>query len=289
MKRILITGKDSYIGTSFEKWVSQWPEKYEVTTIDTISKKWKRMSFDSFDVILHVAAIVHKKNISRSEYMDVNCKLPFNIAQKAKGSGVKQFVFISSMSIYGKIEGIITNKEQPRPTTLYAKSKYEAEKQLQYLEDKKFKVAIIRPPMVYGKGCKGNYDTLSRFAKKVHCFPDYYNKRSMIYIDNLINFLCFIIRTEETGIYCPQNEQYVCTKELVNAISIINNNQIHYFKELNWVIKLLVKKVSLFKKVFGDLCYCKELSNFDKWNYNILSFEESIIETEYKEDNSLYE
>ncbi len=93
MKRILITGAGSYIGTSFENWINNWPEKYQLKTIDMRGNEWKDKSFGSYDVIYHIAAIVHVKENDIEKYFRVNRDLAIEVAKKAKEEGVKQFIF----------------------------------------------------------------------------------------------------------------------------------------------------------------------------------------------------
>lgn len=158
MKKILITGANSYIGTSFEKYVSQWPEKYEIDTVDMIDGSWREKSFAGYDAVFHVAGIAHRKETKENEhlYYEVNRDLAIETARKAKQDGVPQFIFLSSMSVYGKNTGIITQETPIVPKSDYGKSKAEAEKGIEVLQDANFNVAILRPPMIYGKGCKGN-------------------------------------------------------------------------------------------------------------------------------------
>ncbi len=284
MKRILITGKDSYIGTSFEKWVSRWPEEYKVDTVDTITDDWKKMDFSKFDVILHVAAIVHKKekNEMRILYQKVNCDLPVRIAQKAKAEGIKQFIFMSTMSVYGLNFGCI-NKETPeKPKTFYGKSKLAAEKRLQELEDGKFQIAMIRPPMIYGKGSKGNYPKLARLAQKTPIFPDIENERSMLYIENLCEFIRLMIDNEARGIFFPQNKEYVKTTELVKTIAEVYGKKMRLTRGFNPIMHLLGKHIYLINKVFGSLVYEKAMSGYKNYEYSVVNFEESIRLTESK-------
>ena len=168
MKKILITGANSYIGTSLEKWLGKNPDKYYVDTVSTRDDAWKKKDFSEFDVVFHVAGIAHIKETKENQdlYYKVNRDLAFEAAKKAKAGGVKQFVFLSSMSIYGQDVGPIGINTIPNPKTAYGKSKYEAETMVLELEDDSFKVAILRPPMVYGPNSKGNYQLLSKFAKK---------------------------------------------------------------------------------------------------------------------------
>src|SRR5699024_4967609 len=95
------------------------------------------------------------------------------------------------------------------PKNTYGKSKSDAEKLIIELETDDFKVAILRPPMVYGEGCKGNYQLLRRVALVSPIFPDFKNKRSMIHIDVLSKKIERIIVKNEHGIFCPQDTQYV--------------------------------------------------------------------------------
>ncbi|WP_270507994.1 NAD-dependent epimerase/dehydratase family protein [Eubacterium limosum] len=282
MKRILITGKDSYIGTSFEKWVSMWPEKYEVATVDTINNQWKAIDFSSFDVILHVAAIVHKKEKKELAdlYEKINCNLPIEISQKAKLEGVKQFIFMSTMSVYGIDTGVVDQNTLLNPKTLYGKSKLKAENKLKKIESNCFKITIIRPPMVYGKYAKGNYRRLAKVARKIPIFPDIQNERSMIYIDNLCEAIRIAIEKEKTGILFPQNKEYVQTTELVKNIAVTHGKAVLFIKWFNPLIQVGIKKSSFMKKIFGSLVYEKSMSTKDGFNYCLVGFEESIKITE---------
>lgn len=108
-KRILITGENSYIGSSFANWLQQWPEDYAVDTVDMIDDGWKNRSFAGYDVVFHVAGIAHIKETSQNAelYYQVNRDLAFEVAEKAKKDGVNQFIFVSSMSVYGLEQGVI--------------------------------------------------------------------------------------------------------------------------------------------------------------------------------------
>src|SRR5699024_450683 len=96
------------------------------------------------------------------------------------------------MSVYGLEEGVIDDNTPLNPTTHYGKSKLQAEEKINELNNNSFKVAIVRPPMIYGKGCKGNYQRLRRLALITPVFPYIDNKRSMIYIDNLRAFISIL-------------------------------------------------------------------------------------------------
>lgn len=281
MKRILITGVNSYVGNRLEAWLVKEPDNYIVDKISLRDESWKDRDFSIYDSIVHVVGIAHRKETKDNKglYYEVNRDLTFNIAQKAKQEGVPHFIFLSSMSVYGIDEGIIDEKTKPNPKSHYGKSKFEAEQLILSLENEQFKVAILRPPMIYGKGCKGNYRRLAKLARKVPIFPDIENKRSMIYIDNLSEFIKIIIDSHKNGLFFPQNSEYVNTTELVTLIATFNGKRIKLTKVFNPIINRLSNETVT--KVFGDLVYSNKLAsrNFTK-SVIFIDFEESIKQTE---------
>lgn len=288
MKRILITGKDSYIGTSFEKWVRQWPNDYQIDTLDT-KGDWQSYDFSPYDVVFHVAGIAHVDAKANMEdlYYRVNRDLTIEAAQKAKAEGVKQFIFMSSIIVYGDSsklgeKRVITKNTTPTPTNFYGNSKLQAEQGILPLQDKNFNVVILRPPMIYGKGSKGNYPKLARLARKIPIFPDIENERSMLYIENLCEFIRLMIDNEARGVFFPQNKEYVKTTELVKTIAEVYGKKMRLTKVFNGLIRCCSKKVSAINKVFGSLVYEKEMSNYQNFKYCICDVKDSIIKTESK-------
>lgn len=284
MKNILITGKNSYIGTNLEKWLAKYPEDYEVELISLRDSSWERRDFSQYDVAYHVAGIAHIKETPENKelYYEVNRDLAYEIAKKAKREGVKQFIFLSTMSVYGMETGIIHENTPLEPKSNYGKSKLEAEKLIKSLEDDVFKIAIIRPPMVYGKGCKGNYPKLAKLAKITPIFPDINNQRSMIYIDNLSEFVRLLIDNNENGLFLPQNDEYVKTSEMVKIIAEVHGKRVRLTKLFNPLFKLF--NISVINKVFGDLVYKKNFSKYRN-TYSTNSFLDSISLTEKEKMN----
>lgn len=281
MKRILITGEGSYIGSSFENWVRQWPEKYQVESIDVKSDNWRSLSFSSYDTIYHLAAIVHVKENDTDMYFKVNRDLAVEIAKKAKAEGVKQFIFLSTMGVYGRETGFIDRNTKPNPKTPYAESKLEAEELLKGLDDDSFKVSALRPPIVYGKDCRGNYPRLASMALKLPIFPKVENERSMIFIDNLSEFVRLTIDKELSGLLFPQNKEYVNTTELVQFIAKTHGKEFKATGVFNPFVSLGVKISETFSKVFGSFTYdIKMPGGPGEYNYETCSFEESIERTE---------
>src|SRR5699024_12036773 len=142
---------------------------------------------------VYVACIVYVMRNQKKEvtYYEVNRDLTIETAKKVKSEGVKQFIFLSIIIVYGENidnKGIITKDTLPEPSNFYGNSKLQAEKGIEPLDDSDFNVAILRPPMIYGKGSKGNYPKLSKAAQKLPIFPDMDNQRSMLHIDNLSEF-----------------------------------------------------------------------------------------------------
>ncbi len=281
-KSILITGIHSYIGNGLKEYICHNDLPVEVATVSMRDDSFKKLDYSQFNSIVHVASIVHQKagKIDFSDYYHCNVEKTIEIAQLAKEAGVIHFVFLSSMAVYGS--GVIRiNKDSiPQPDNYYGRTKLIAEEKLLELADDNFKIAIVRPPMVYGKDCPGNYKVLSRLASRVRFFPEIENERSMIYIDNLSIYLYEIINSGSDGIYHPQNVEYVNTFNLVQEIASCHGHDITGIKILNPMINVLRKYISVFKKVFGDLTYDKSLSILEKGNYHLVEFKETIKETE---------
>lgn len=286
MKKVLITGANSYIGTSFEKYVKENNIDFEMDTLDLLDPKWENYDFSGYDSVFHVAGIAHfSKDESKKElYYKVNTDLTDQVAKIAKQAGVYQFIFMSSIIVYGDStsgERVITKQTKPNPSDFYGDSKWQAEQKLNKLSDNTFKVVIIRPPMIYGKGSKGNYLKLSKLAQRTPIFPKFLNSRSMLHIDNLCEFIKQVINLELSGIFFPQNSEYVNTSELVKSIAKVHGKKIYFTKVFNPIIKLLFYSDTV-KKVFGNLVYEKEMSIYE-FNYQLVDFKDSICITEVLE------
>ena len=290
MKRILITGANSYIGTSFENYIkTNFMESYEIDTIDMVDSGWRNKSFSGYDSIFHVAGIAHSDNgkISPEKeklYYAVNTDLTIETAKKAKADGVTQFIFMSSAIVYGESAPIgksklITIDTQPCPANCYGDSKLQAENGIQALDDDNFKVVILRPPMIYGKGSKGNYPTLSKLAQKLPVFPYVKNERSMLYIENLCEFVRLMVENSERGIFWPQNAEYSNTTELVKMISEVHNKKIIIVKGFGWLLRILSHFTGMVNKAFGNLSYSMCLSEYIT-EYRVTTLEKSIKEAE---------
>lgn len=258
MKRILITGANSYIGTSFEKYIKEnFPDQYQVDTIDMIDGSWREKSFVGYDSVFHVAGIAHQKETKENAhlYYEINRDLAVEVAKKAKTDGVTQFIFLSSMSVYGMDTGVITRDTKPNPKTNYGKSKLQAEEQIVELRDDSFKVCVLRPPMVYGDGCKGNYNTIIKIVKTFPFFPKINNKRSMVRIDNLVAFIKEAADKKMDGLYFPQDNEYANTSKLAKQIAEAMDKNIYLSYFLGFLVLCLRPFSRTLKKAFGSLVY----------------------------------
>ncbi|MBR2088153.1 MAG: NAD-dependent epimerase/dehydratase family protein [Oscillospiraceae bacterium] len=289
MKRILITGAGSYIGTSFEKYLKQWPDRYYVDTVDMIDGTWREKDFSGYDTVFHVAGIAHSDSGKISEersklYYQVNTDLTIETAQKAKDEGVKQFIFMSSAIVYGESAPIgkpklITRDTPVSPANCYGDSKVQAENGIRKLEDLFFKVVILRPPMIYGKGSKGNYPVMAKMAQKLPLFPNVENRRSMLYIENLTEFIRLMIENEETGTFFPQNAEYSNTSQLVKEIAKVHGKKVTLVKGFTWALKIMSHCTGIVNKAFGNLAYDQEISQYRE-DYRKCSLKSSIYQTE---------
>ena len=292
MKKILITGANSYIGTSFEKYMAQWPERYQVDTVDLIDGSWREKAFAGYDAGFHVAGIAHSDTGNVTEerkalYYQVNTDLTVEVAKKAKSEGIGQFIFMSSAIVYGDSapigqQKVITADTPLAPANFYGDSKVQAEKGILPLNDDDFHVVVLRPPMIYGPGSKGNYPVLSKLAQKLPVCPKVAIQRSMLYIGNLAEFVRLMSENREQGIFWPQNGEYSNTTELVRLIANAQGKNILIVPGLGWALKLLGPATGLVNKAFGSLSYDMELSRYRE-DYRKYSLAESIELTEGKQ------
>ena len=281
MKRILIAGTNSYLGEQIANWLSALPERFQTHTLDTRDPAWPQFDFAGYDAVVLVAGIVHQKETPESAalYQAVNHRLAVDVAARAKAAGVLQFVFFSTMSVYGLVVGHIGAGSSPAPSTLYGQSKLAAEQDLALLADGRFHVAILRPPMIYGRGCKGNYPRLSALILKLPVFPRVPNERSMLYIDCLCLFLTRLLESGEGGLYFPQNQAFVATDALARQIALAHGKQLWQPRGLGWLLSQLSRRGGTVGKVFGSLTYDQAMSGAFRQDAQP-TFEETVRATE---------
>lgn len=290
MKRVLITGANSFVGTNIEQWLMKEPDDFLVDTIDTMNGIWKQADFSKYDAVFHVAGIAHvdPKPEMASLYYKVNRDLSIEIATHARDCGVRQFIYMSSRIVYHtskSLKGDVTYPNTiPDPNDFYGDSKLQAEKGLIKLESDSFRIAIIRPPMIYGKKSKGNFLRLGWLATKTPIFPEWHNKRSMLFIDNLAEFVKNLIEKELSGTFYPQNKELADTVEIVRFFAHKYNKKIwisRIFNPFVWLGSFFLKPLP---KMFADSYYVQEMSKYD-FDYQLVSFEDSLKGIEITEAN----
>ncbi len=278
--KILITGAGSYVGTSVENWIKRKAD-YQIDTLDMLGESWHEADFSTYDVVYHVAGIAHVNAAPKMEalYYQVNRDLTIEVARKAKDAGVKQFIFMSSMIVFHESHSLgpemLTHETKPNPNGFYGDSKLQAEMGLHELECATFKICILRPPMIYGKGAKGNFPRLIQLAAKVPFFPEYHNQRSMLYIDNLAEFVMQAIENQLSGTYYPQNKELSDTVEIIRYFSKAQNHRIFFWKWLNPFVKICSHFIQPINKMFGTYYYEPEMSKMP-FHYQIVSLDESL-------------
>lgn len=298
-KKILITGAGSYIGETFRSYAAEhYEKKFTIDELDMLDPSWKEEDFSKYDIVYHVAGIAHADvgNVSdetKEKYYIVNTDLAVDVARKAKEEGVKEFIFMSSMIVYGESapygeKKVVNRHTVPTPANFYGDSKLQADVGVRNLADDDFKVIVLRPPMIYGRGSKGNYPTLAKLTKKLPVFPDVDNDRSMLYIENLCELLCQIMLVKEfqrnAVVLLPQNKEWTKTSKMVKEIAEFSGRKIGVFKVFNPLVfiagKLPGKIGILVNKAFGNSCYAHEASIYKGIDYQKISLSRSIKITE---------
>lgn len=299
VKKVLITGAGSYIGETFRAYAGKHYPALHIDAVDMLDGSWKKAGFSPYDIIYHVAGIAHADvgnvdEATKEKYYKVNTDLAVEVCKKAKAEGVKEFIFMSSMIVYGDSapygkKKVVDEHTVPHPANFYGDSKLQADVAVRDLADDKFKVVVLRPPMIYGKGSKGNYPTLAKLAKKLPAFPKIENERSMLHIDNLCEFLCQIMLVEfstPSVVLIPQNAEWTNTSEMVSEIADVGGKSIMLLKVFNpavWLGSKVPSKIGgLVNKAFGNSCYAQSMSAYEGIDYQKVDLKESIRRTEGK-------
>lgn len=267
-KTLMITGASGFIGSNF---IERYKEKYNIIPMDLLKVKPEEIDFNGVDTVLHLAALVHQmQGAPRKKYFEVNTELTKKVAEEAKKQGVKHFVFYSTVKVYG-YDGdlynhnmILNEESECSPVNEpYGESKWEAEKILRNLEDDNFKVGIIRPPMVYGKGVKGNMESLIKLVKLLPILPFNYskNRRSLVNIENLMYLTTLVIDKEAQGVFLPLDEKNISLKEIVEGIEKAYNLKRINIPMIQPIFWLLTKiKPNIMVRLFGTLQFDNKIT-----------------------------
>lgn len=276
MKKILVTGSNGYLGSSF---IEQFKNKYSFVNFSLLTQKLTDIDFSDVGAVLHCAALVHQKQEhSYEKYHEVNVEYPVDLAKLAKANGVRQFVFISTIAVYGEDEKVLSENSVCNPVTHYGKSKLEAEKQLMELNDEDFILSTIRPPMVYGKDAPGNIDSLVKLVKKVPIVPlgGIDNKRSFVFIQNLCHLVDMVISQEQAGVFLASDDEPLSTTRLIELIAKSLDKKIYLIRVPFFESLLKLLKPSFHKRLYGSLEVDNSLTKESLNLTNPYSVEEGI-------------
>jgi nucleoside-diphosphate-sugar epimerase len=281
--KILITGKHSYIGTSVKEWINKHHPDFKVETISLRNVDLDSLDFSSYDVLIHVAGIAHISSNKKliPEYFKVNRDLAIDVAKKAKQEGVKQFIFTSTMAIYGndlKIGDIRpVDVHTPSPTNAYGQSKLEADLAIQTLNDDHFKVVVLRIPMVYGEHAKGNFLRLYNLALKLPIFPKINNQRSVLHIDNLSELIRLFIINNLNGVFYPQDKEYFNTTHFISKVRLSKGKKTFFIPFVKYLIKFMTILIKPINKIYGNKYYDQNNSMIDAIDYQITNVDQLLI------------
>lgn len=254
MKKLLITGSSGFVGKYF---IKKYKDNYEIKNFSFLKDDINSLDCSDVDVVFHLSALVHQMDgASREEYEKVNVTQTLQLSKKAKESGIKHFVFISTVKVYGEeTDSKYSENSICNPEDDYGKSKLKAELELQKLEDKDFKISIIRTPIVYGYGVKANIKSLINLVNKVPLLPfgKIENKRSMVYIGNLCHLVYEIITQEKSGIFLASDDQPLSTSRLIELVAKNLDKKVYLVKIPFFESLLKILKPSFHKRLYGSL------------------------------------
>jgi UDP-glucose 4-epimerase len=258
MKKLLITGSNGFVGSYF---INKYKNKYEIKTFSFLKDDINSLDCSDVDVVFHLSALVHQMGgASCEEYERVNVIQTLQLAKKAKESGIKHFVFMSTVKVYGEETDIKYSENSIcNPEDDYGKSKLKVELELQKLEDEDFKVSIVRTPIVYGYGVKANIKSLVSLVNKVPILPfgGIENKRSMVYIGNLCHLVDVVIGATKVAlpnnIYLACDDEPLSTSKLIELIAKNFDKKVYLIKVPFFESLLKLAKPSFCKRLYGSL------------------------------------
>jgi UDP-glucose 4-epimerase len=268
MKTVLITGASGFVGQRF---CVNNKDRYLIKTVSLQNVQIEDLDLSGVDVILHLAGIAHRmEKTDDSLYFEVNYELTKKLAEAAKQAGVGHFLFVSTIKVYGDDYELLTPETACRPNDAYGKSKLMAEEALKNLESRDFGISIVRPPLIYGQGVKGNMQKLMALVQKRKYIPlgNINNKRSMLGLDNFVALLDRVIETSKSGTFLIQDSKPVSTSRLISEIAKGKNIRIKLIS-IPWLVRFTIKKIApeIYKRLFGSLVVD------DSATRNILDFE----------------
>jgi nucleoside-diphosphate-sugar epimerase len=255
-KTILLTGSSGFVGQRFLEYNAA---KFIIRTVSLVNQSVENIDFTDIDAIVHLAGKAHQMaKIDDRIYFDVNTELTKKLALAAKAQGVSHFIFISTIKVFGEHQNTVLTEGSPcEPINdPYGQSKLEAEKFLQRLEDTTFVVSILRPPLIYGPRVKGNLIRFLKLADNSNPLPfaSIDNRRTMVYLDNLIEMLNALIEQKKSGIFLAADAQPISTTFLIGEMRRKMARPTRLFampSPLKWVLRKI--KPEMYIRLYGSL------------------------------------
>ncbi len=256
---VLITGSTGFIGQHF---IKTYAKHYAIRTVNLRTESVDKLQLEGVQTVLHLAALVHQmQGAPAQQYFNINHNLTMKLARQAKAAGVGNFIYMSTTHVYGHY-GDLANPDQKLdesshcdPTDAYGQSKLLAEENLKRLETENFKVSIVRSPLVYGPGGKGNLNALKKFISFWPFLPFRHpeNRRSLIYVENLVYFLHLVMQQRKSGLFLPQDSEPISIQKLVEFVATCTNKKVHLFSMPRFLLKLLYTiKPSVVQRLYGS-------------------------------------
>ncbi len=223
MKKVLVTGASGFVG---QQLVPEFDARgYQLKPVSLRRTAPEVVDFSGISTVIHLAGMAHRMEaIDPQLYFEVNEHKTLALASAAKQNNCRHFIFISTIKVHGVEDtsptGPLTTDAVCRPNDPYGTSKYKAEQGLLAMQSEAFRVAIVRPPLVYGPGVKGNLQRLMKLIEKGYPLPfaGIHNKRSMVYVKNLIEQLHQIAAQDQSGIFFAGDAHPVSTSLLIERM-----------------------------------------------------------------------
>lgn len=277
-KRVLITGQSGSLSIAIAQWL-QSKNNIVTSQLGLKDDEWKKQKLDCYDVVVHVAGVTPQNTTQAETFYTVNYQLTEELALKAKSEGVKQFIYLSSMAVYGLEQQMDINMGMAKEATLckpksdYGKSKFMAEECLRQMENGEFQLAIVRVPSIYGRGKTEYLDQYKYLSQKLPIIPNAFcsHYKSAIYVENLCELIYLLVENESRGVFCPDDGQYA-TVDYCAAIEPAKKKS----KILGFLLERLLKGNDRILDYYGTICYSDELTNVFEGKYRVCNLEEAV-------------